>query len=193
MDFYKELDKVLTVLVKQIYFIFQKYRAMPFDELNVLPQTKALYEELENANMSAFRDIVKRYYGDDDEWIYHWIDSFLYLPSPTIKYAYKTEVFRKRDRLAEALVATEGSKPEYDRAMRYWTQMTGWFGIEIADAATIQKWVDEGVKRVRWVSEHDNRVCGHCEVLDGMVFPIDEIPTKPHPGCRCHLERVTDD
>ena len=193
---YKYLDKMLTYTVKQIYEIFRKYRKMDFDELNIISQTFDLYAELKDLNWRVFNDIAHHYYESEphgaEELLWLFLQERLEEINKTIKYSYNTEVIRKRDRLAEALIATKGDKQEYDNAMRYWTQMTGWFGIEIADAALKQARIDDGVKRVMWVSEQDNRVCGVCDDLDGRIFPIREVPAKPHPGCRCHLERVRD-
>ena len=43
-----------------------------------------------------------------------------------------------------------------------------------------------GVKKVRWITAHDDRTCDICRPLDGKVFGIDEVEGPPkHPGCRC--------
>ncbi len=43
-----------------------------------------------------------------------------------------------------------------------------------------------GVRQVRWMVAHDERLCPKCSELDGKVFPIDKMPPIPfHPGCRC--------
>ena len=193
---YRYLDQVLAGTVKQIYQTFRQYRKTDYDELNILGQTRDLYRELDRINREAYRDIAQHYYESephgDGLFGYMWIEGMLDQPSEVIKYSYSTETYRKRDRLMEALVATKGDKQEYDKAMRYWTQQTGWFAIEIADEAVKRARLDDGVKRVMWVSEHDNRVCGMCDILDGTIFSIEDVPPKPHPGCRCHLERVRD-
>ena len=193
---YDYMDRVLKGTVKRIYEIFRQYRQMDFDELNIIGQTRELYTRLDWANRDAYEDIARHYYESephgDGMFGYLWVEGFLDQPSKTIKYSYSSEIPRKRDRLMEALVATNGDKQEYDKAMRYWTQQTGWFAIEIADEAVKRARIDDGVKRVMWVSEHDDRVCGMCDILNGTIFPIEEVPPKPHPGCRCHLERVSD-
>jgi len=95
-----------------------------------------------------------------------------------------------RDRLMEALIATKGSVLEYDTAMRNWTQMTGWFAVEVADAALQQARIDDGLEFVMWVSERDDKVCSRCKKLDGNVYPTQTVPPKPHPNCRCYTVRV---
>ena len=48
-----------------------------------------------------------------------------------------------------------------------------------------------GVKKVKWLTAHDERTCPECAPLDGRVFKIDEAPGPPrHPGCRCALSSV---
>jgi SPP1 gp7 family putative phage head morphogenesis protein len=43
-----------------------------------------------------------------------------------------------------------------------------------------------GVKKVKWITAHDERTCPECAPLDGRVFKIDDAPGPPrHPGCRC--------
>ena len=114
-----------------------------------------------------------------------WLEEVLITPSEVMKYAYSGEAVRKRDRLLEALIAKKGSVAEIDKAMRYWTQMTGWFAVEVADQAVAQAREDTGVDEVMWRSEHDGKVCDHCWKLNGQVFRADAVPPKPHPNCRC--------
>lgn len=191
---YKYLDRQLKMVVREIYRLFQEYRAMPFDELNVVPNVQELYRKLEEVNRQMYQQIADHYYDSEThgdgvlvEW---WLSDVLSTPSRVMKYSYDSEVVRKRDRLMEALMATEGSVLEYDTAMRYWTQMTGWFAVEVADAALAQAREDDGIEFVMWVSEHDLKTCDHCEDLDGNVYPADAVPAKPHPNCRCYTVRV---
>lgn len=186
---YKYLDRVLKQLVLQIYRTFQRYRKLRFDELNVVSDVQELYQELETLNQEAYRKIATYYYRQEahtgmtlaDAWLL----GVLRTPSRVMKYSYDSEIIRKRDRLMEALIATNGSAPEYDKAMRYWTQMTGWFAIEVADAAVAQAREDTDVELVVWFSEDDGRECSHCRKLHGKVFPARAVPPKPHPNCRC--------
>lgn len=186
---YEYLDRVLKRTALQIYRLFRRYRAMRFDELNVLATVQELYQQLEAINQTAYGQIAAHYYEQESKGNGvlqdTWLVGLLRTPSRVMKYSYDSEVVRKRDRLMEALIATGGSPPEYDKAMRYWTQMTGWFAVEVADAATTQAREDTGVDMVMWVSEYDNRVCDHCWQLNGQVFHARAVPPKPHPNCRC--------
>lgn len=194
---YDYLDKVLKALVKEIYQTFQEYRALSFDELHIVSQTNELYAKLDGLNMAAFRKLVKHYYnsephGEADIDIDEWLHKLLYTPSAVIKYAYTPETYRKRDRLAESLTATKGLVTEYDKAMKYWVLMAGWFALDVSDAALKQAREDDGVVFVKWQSEHDNKVCGECSELDGKMFFLNAVPDKPHPNCRCRIVRVED-
>lgn len=191
---YKYLDRQLKKVVREIYRLFQEYRAIPFDELNVVPNVQELYRKLEEVNRQMYQQIANHYYDSEPhgdgvlvEW---WLSDMLSTPSRVMKYSYDSEVVRKRDRLMEALLATGGSPAEVDTAMRYWTQMTGWFAVEVADAALAQAREDDGIEFVMWVSEHDLKTCDHCEDLDGNVYLADAVPAKPHPNCRCYTVRV---
>jgi len=50
-------------------------------------------------------------------------------------------------------------------------------------------------EKVRWVTQHDERVCFVCNSLDGMVWDINDPslrspPDDTHENCRCELEPV---
>jgi SPP1 gp7 family putative phage head morphogenesis protein len=187
---YDYLDRVLKKVVLQIYRLFKKYRKLSYDELNVTGEVQELYRELEAINQTAFQQIAAYYYKQESKvknvLQSEWLAKVLRTPSQVMKYSYDSEVVRKRDRLMEALIATGGLVTEYDTAMRYWTQMTGWFAVEVADAATTQAREDSGIETVMWVSEHDNKVCDRCWKLNGQVFHAQAVPPKPHPRCRCY-------
>ena len=48
---------------------------------------------------------------------------------------------------------------------------------------------DSGATRVRWVAEDDIHTCRVCHKRDNNIYPIDEVPPKPHVNCRCWLVR----
>ena len=194
---YEYLDRVLKKLVRTIQRTFQSYRTLPFDELNVMPSTKTLYDDLEEANFEAFMLIVNHYYRKEvgeaskKKFTERQLREILRTPSKVMKYSYDSEVVRKRDRLIEAVIATSGNVAEIDKAMRYWVQMTGWFAVEVADAAVAQARKDTKIRRVVWRAEHDEKTCSTCHHLDGRIFNINAVPPKPHPGCRCWTEDIT--
>lgn len=79
---------------------------------------------------------------------------------------------------------------EIDRAVKAWSKQIGQFALSVTDAAVVQAYEDAEEPEVMWVSERDNRVCHECKELDGEVFPLRDVPTKPHMGCRCRLVPV---
>lgn len=191
---YEQLDKILKKLVAQIYYLSRNYRRMKLDEMNVVGEINKLYRELEELSRAAFEEIAEYYYRAENgkrhiDW-QEWLDEFLRTPSPVLKYSFGSEAVRKRDRLVEALIATTGSVAEFDKAMSYWAQMSGWEALEVADEAILEAREENGVELVAWRSEHDNKVCNHCWELNGKIFSLDDLPPKPHPNCRCWTEVV---
>lgn len=168
---------------------------MKFDELNVLGICKTLYAALESDNFKTFLELaIKKYrstepHGNeepDDEWIMEYLEEY----DPVTKYVYKNEVERKRDRLAEAVNASTEKAKEFTRGLGYWVQMTAHYVDDVSDTATIKAFKDAGVTVVRWNSQEDGKVCKECRDRDGIEYPIDDIPPKPHWGCRCYLTAV---
>ena len=49
-----------------------------------------------------------------------------------------------------------------------------------------------GIQRWRWDSSTDSRLCAECALLDGQEWKDrSDVPSKPHPGCRCQILPVT--
>lgn len=211
---YEYADRVLRQANRLIRAAFAKRRATSFDRLNVMAETAALYDELAQINLQQLRKIAMYYASDESEKELMEVDArgtpskkpgfarlnakrrepdiswllwFLEEVYDVTAYSYNAEIARKRDRLAEALIGTNGAKHEYDKALLYWAQMLGWFAIGVADEAIVRRYAENGVHHVRWNTIHDERRCSKCKALSGKVFAIDKIPKKPHPGCRCYL------
>lgn len=111
-------------------------------------------------------------------------------PNDITHYIYNNEVDRKRERTAEAVNSSTDKKKEFHRGLRYWALQTSEYCDIVTDEATLEAFRDAGVKKVRWVTEQDDRVCKVCGPLDGKMYNIDNVPQKPHWGCRCRLEPV---
>lgn len=153
---------------------------------------KDLYAALDSDNFRVFLELaIKKYlatepHGDeepDDEWLMDYLIEY----DPVTKYIYKNEVERKRDRLAEAVNASTQKMTEFNRGLGYWVQMTAHYADDVSDTATIKAFRDAGIKHVRWYTQPDDKVCEVCEERDGKEYPINNIPPKPHWGCRCYL------
>lgn len=52
-----------------------------------------------------------------------------------------------------------------------------------------------GISNVKfvWHSENGENTCEKCKSLDGTTYDFeDEVPQRPHPNCKCHVEIVED-
>lgn len=197
------LNRKAVVLVERTK---DAIRTLKFDELGVIQTITSLYMELDNMNREAFKELYKkRYiqvyfrkrkrYPEDilDELADMYLAGLLSEPNETTKYIYETEVLRKRDRAIENVNATINSadkEKELDKALRYWSMQTGFYTDIVCEDANKQALADCGVKKVRWLTEDDFKVCEICEDLDGEIFTINNVPSPPHPRCRCHVEEV---
>jgi len=206
---YRLADRAILNLNRATVRLFDRARRkagqLKFDELNVYRTVTELYDDLMETDRRQFLSLwAMRYtevcgfldgketYREDtvDEMAELYITRLLSTPNPLTKYAWETESLRKRDRAIESVLAADGRASknlEFDRAMRYWSQQTGFYIDIVSDEAALQAMKDRGVKRVRWVTSRDEKVCRECNELDGQVFDIDEAAEKPHVRCRCWL------
>lgn len=194
---YEYTDKILDYLNKQFVRAFKKLKSiLKFDEINrIKKDVDDCYSKCYKETRARYLDIARRYYkkarGRDDEDIidYMWIDKFLRSYDPITKYVFANEVDRKRARTFEAIVATESTK-DVDTSLRLWSGQVRQWADEVTDKATIQGFKDAGVKYVKWNTEKDDRRCHICYEREGRIYPIDDIPDKPHINCRCWLTAV---
>lgn len=201
---YEYADQVVKYLTRKAIRLFTKAKSLTnFDELNVIEYSHELYDNLSTQARDAFLLIAKRAYEDtvakwsDDEnkadidaaWLLGILDRY----DPVTKYVFNQEIDRKRARFAESMIASETKAAEVETALRYWTSMIAQYAVEIEDEAVVEAYRDCGFKYVRWITEHDDRVCKVCDKRDYDVYPIDDIPPKPHIGCRCYLVPVEEE
>lgn len=208
---YRLADKAISFLFRKTASMFSRtkrsFQLSGFDELAVYRGMESLYKSLNQENEDAFRSLyesrykemymyLKRSWPDEDEvdeMAEIYLANLLTEPNEVTRYAYDSEVLRKRDRATESInsAPTRAEKDyEMEKAMRYWSQQTGFYIDIIADEAALQSMKDCGVKRVRWNTQSDERVCDDCKARNGKVYDIDKVPAKEHPRCRCWLEPV---
>lgn len=208
---YRLADKAIAALNKQTVKLFDRAKRSMllanFDELTVFRQMEALYKALNRENEEKFRDLyatryremylyLKHSWPDDDEvddLVEIYLANLLTEPNELTRYAYDSEVLRKRDRAIEAINAAptrQDKDYEFEKAMRYWSQQTGFYIDIIADDAALQSMKDSGVKKVIWHTQDDEKVCDDCEPRNNRVYDIDDVPPKAHLRCRCWLEPV---
>ena len=207
----KAIASLTKLTVRKAAEVKRKLTVLKFDELNVMKEVDALYKWIANANLKKIKELYFTRYLDVllaltgrkwisleeedeiDELVEQRISGLLSTPSDVTHYTYDSELERKRDRAKEAIlsVPTSAQKQiEIDKHVKYILQQTAFYVDLAEDDATIQAFKACGVKRVRWHTQEDEKVCVDCEEKDGVVYPIDDIPTKPHPRCRCYLTPV---
>ena len=203
---YKYTDKVIASLDRQFLRLFRRLRLMKFDELNVLNHVVAAYQRADKLAKKAFLDIAIHAYlfamkeaedagfkpktetPIDEDWILEMLEEEDFVTL----YDYGNEWERKRQRLSEALAATNTPNKEIDKALKLMALQVSHYADKATAQAAIQAFKDAGVKKVKWITERDDRVCSKCEPLDGKIFDIDKIPAIPqHYRCRCRLEIVS--
>lgn len=166
---------------------------MAMDELNVIQDSKTLYHDLEEANEKAFLEVARARYKDitgkapGKIITLGWLLAFLAAYNPVTEFVYTHEVSRKRDRFTEAVIASPNKLEAIRRAASLWIRQTQQFGIMVEDHTVVTAYKDIGVKRVRWITQIDERRCPECKARHRKVYPINKIPPKPHWGCRCYL------
>ena len=206
VNVYEACDRAIHLMNREIVEDFGKLKLAKFDQANVIRTVMKVYRD------SAKR-AKKRYYGVGFEayllGLYlckiegkkahqmaekaitsEWVEDILEETDFITLYRFYSEMERKAYRLAEALGAAESRDEEIDRAMRLWSKQLGQYAINVTDYAMMQAFEDAGIRMVEWITEHDERVCNECYALDGQVFRVNEVPRKPHWGCRCHLKPV---
>lgn len=185
----------MTNLTKRLIRIFsslKKKSVLNFDEVNTLQSdVDKCYKDCMREIRQAYLDIARHYYkeadGKDDSvidliWIKHFLGGF----DPVTKYIFNTEADRKRARAFEAL-AVSRDPAEVDKALRLFQNQVKQWADEVTDEATMDAYRSRGIKRVRWKTEEDSRVCEKCEERNNVIYPINAVPDKPHIHCRCYL------
>lgn len=185
---------------------------MLFDELNVAKvqeHGKALFGRLKSRNRIVFKRVARNAYrearaearraghqGNDDIEAIETalIVALLARYHPVTGYVYANETLRKRDRLCEAISSAsnrQSMREAFGRAARLWFNQSQQYVDFAVDDARMQAFSDAGVYEVMWVAEHDERTCAVCKERDGTIYPITDVPDKPHPRCRCYLRAVS--
>lgn len=180
-----------------------------FDELNVL------YREADRYGREMFLTIAQEAYDDEVSKKYRrFQEDFLILildePNPYTTVTYSNELERRAERLSEQITAAINRslqnedrtnengvkiplemeiKKLFKKEFASLSLLYDSYMIDIVDKSREEAFKDDGIRRVRWVAVLDGKECDYCRSLNGHVFPIKRIPTKPHPHCRCYTIR----
>ena len=193
---YRKTDKTISHLNRQYSRMFR--RAAAFDELNIIDISHEIYNEAyELAEQEAIR-LVRSVYGSysRDEAAAAAFDPVAFVLAlvlaynPVTKYVFKNEIDRKRARFAESMLAGTLPSEEIARAKRLLAATNAQFMDDVTFDTLIQAYKDNGTERVRWVTAVDDRRCKVCAPRHGKIYPINNVPAKPHIHCRCYVEEV---
>lgn len=209
---YRYLDKLLEAEKKKIRSAFNRVSVMGFDELNVIntrKTTASMYDKFLEENEAlylkaakdAYRKAVKAakaggYEGEEEEINGSFVVGLLAGYNLVTGYLYGKEADRKRLRLNEQIYTAReyGNRNMFQDSLRraanlWWTQTTQ-YGISAVDEATVKGFTDMGVERVQWIAADDEKTCPTCGARDNKIYKIQDLPPKPHYGCRCYIVPV---
>lgn len=196
---YGKTDKTIEYLNKQYMKLFRSLTA--FDEMNVIDVSREIYREVLKQIKQESTRLVKSVYKahrDKGETISSKDANALVLAlmlayNPVTKFVFKNELDRKRARFAEGVISSDTPREEVELAKRLLIAMSKQFEDDVTFETVIKAYKDDGVKKVRWVTELDDKRCTECKSRHGKIYPIDNIPPKPHRYCRCYVEKVREE
>lgn len=182
---YVYTDKVIRYIRKALIKLWNDNGEIKgFDELNVLKRADTMYAEVEKIALKAYQKLIKKYGSDTD-----FLPEFLSAINATLGYSFNNELERKKYRFAESMVAVEKDY-NFKHALALVALQLSSMADLVTDEAVLQKYLENGYRQVKWVTERDGKVCEVCKSRDGKIYPINKIPEKPHINCRCRFEGV---
>ena len=201
---YEYIDENVERLKKQTQTAFNNFRLslLKFDELNIMQvktETESLFTKLKRQSDRFYTGLLNHLAEsigfEEDKYD---LGELLETYSGTLLYSFATEMERKRERLFETMVAIDDmSDPEIlsqqKKNIRNWNTQVEEFGVDIERNIFLSELRDSGIRKVQWMTAEDERVCTDCSDLNGIVFDIDNVPRRPHIGCRCWLKGVSED
>ena len=194
---YRLADKAIDLLnsraVKRFEDAKDEAAQKGFDELNVLEVTRTLYDQLRKDNQDVFLELAQERYQEAEP---HgekppdlaWLLALLAAYNAVTKVIYDNDVDRKRQYTAEGINSSKAKVTEFRRGLHYWADLTATYGDIVTDESTLKAYRDARVKKVRWVTAGDEKVCETCRERNGKIYSINSIPPKPHRRCRCVYE-----
>lgn len=192
---YRATDKAIAYLNKQYGKLFRRMTA--FDELNVIPVSHEIYSEVyELVKREATRladTVYRKNRNNENPSTFDpaaWVLLLVLAYNPVTKYIFENEIERKRARFAEGVISSDIPTEEVALAKRLLAGTNAQFLDDLTHETMIQAFKDNGTTHVRWVTSPDDRRCKECTSMHGKIYPIENIPTKPHIHCRCWVEEA---
>ena len=205
---YEYADRAIRDMNRRNLRAFDKLKQLKFDELNVTQSVSKTYSDSIRLAKKRYWQIAMDAYIEalvlagidrakaedmaEDSITEDWILDMLEEYDPVTLYQFLPEAERKKQRLIEALIAAHNKSEEVDRALRLWTRQIAHYADQSVVNGTIDGYKDAGVKKVKWVTAEDEKVCRECRKLDGKIFDIDKVPPRLHYHCRCSLLPIVD-
>ena len=200
---YEYVDTLTPALGREIQLILSNasLRVCSFDEVNqasVRGVVSLSFAHIFSRLSSKLRKVIRNTYKSfgivlTKEELDARLAALLSKYDPVMGYQLKKEVPRKRDRMIEAILARPG-KQDIRRSIAGQTPYILLMANQFMDTAVDDSRQDamerEGVEKVMWISEGDNRVCPVCKERDHRIYSINQVPDKPHPRCRFWTEPV---
>lgn len=219
VNIYEAADRAVQIMNRDMLRDFGKLKTARMDELHLIQEVSAVYrKQAEKARKRYYEIGIEAYILGlylcgiggrkahemaEKAITLKWVQAQMEETNLVTRYRFNAEAERKAQRLAETLEAAAevqrgrakdpavtGTDAEIDRAVRAWSKQVANFALCIADAAVIEAYEDAEIAEGEWVAEKDSRVCSECRRRDGKVYPLLEMPVKPHPGCRCRVRPV---
>lgn len=201
-------DAAIRDMNKRNLRLFDSLKLLKFDELNVMRSVSKVYDDSVRIAKKRFLRIAFEAYMDaliladierkkaeemaeesiTEDWLLDMLEDY----DPVTFYQFNAEVERKKQRTAESILAALNKNDAVDRALRLWTGQIRQYADNSVIRATVDGYKAAGVKKVRWETEDDERVCKTCNKRHGKVYDIDKVPPIPHPRCRCLVYPVID-
>ena len=198
-NYYDLADKAIELLNKRATKRFEDAKDEAakdgFDELSVLEVTRTLYQDLARDNQEIFLELAQERYQEaephgEEPPDLAWLLALLAAYNAVTKVIYDNDVDRKRQYTAEGINSSTAKVTEFRRGLHYWADLTSTYADIVTDESTLKAYRDAGVRRVRWVTAGDEKVCETCRERNGKVYSINSIPPKPHRRCRCVYQPV---
>ena len=197
-NYYDLADKAIELLNKRATKRFEdakdKAAKDGFDELSVLSVTRELYDQLEQDNQSVFLELAQERYQEvephgEEPPDLAWLLALLAAYNAVTKVIYDNDVDRKRQYTTEGINSSTAKVMEFRRGLHWWANLTSSYADIVTDESTLKAYRDAGVKKVRWITAGDEKVCETCRERNGKIYSINAIPPK-HRRCRCVFEPV---
>ena len=195
---YDLTDKAIDILNRRAVKRFEDAKDEAaqngFDELNVLEVTRTLYDQLRKDSQDVFLELAQERYqeaephGEEPPGL-AWLLALLAAYNSVTKVIYDNDVDRKRQYTAEGINSSTAKVTEFRRGLHYWADLSATYGDIVTDESTLKAYRDAGVKKVRWVTAGDEKVCETCRERNGKIYSINSMPPK-HRRCRCTFEPI---